>query len=183
MMPPAVVCSPSASLFLSRSAQKEDMTLVCERFTTSKLEKFEDLEDIATYGFRGEALASISHVARVSITSMTAGSACAFKYSELRASFCLIYFVIFCLCWARASYIDGKPVPSRPGESADPKPCAGLRGTIITVEDLFYNVPSRRNSLKNPTEEHQRLLDVVSRYAVHCGGRGVSFTCKKVRVG
>ncbi|XP_074658885.1 DNA mismatch repair protein Mlh1-like [Tubulanus polymorphus] len=128
--------------------KKDDMAIVCERFTTSKLQTFDDLSSIATYGFRGEALASISHVAHVTITTRTADSKCAFK----------------------GMYQDGKPKGSI-------KPCAGNVGTQITVEDLFYNVNTRRKALKSPSEEHGRIGDVVGRYAIH--NPSVGFTFKK----
>ncbi|KAF9934399.1 DNA mismatch repair protein [Linnemannia zychae] len=134
----------------------EDLTIVCERFTTSKLRTFDDLSTMTTYGFRGEALASISHIAHVTITTKTKNSNCAYK----------------------ASYSDGVIMPAKPGGIAEPKPCAGNNGTQISAEDLFYNVPTRRKALKNATEEYNRILDVVNRYAIH--NEGVSFTCRKI---
>ena len=90
---------------------KDDMAILCERFTTSKLRAFEDLQSIDTYGFRGEALASISHIAHLSVTTRTKESSCAWK----------------------AQFSDGKLVPPKPGQSAEPKAIAGRPGTQITV--------------------------------------------------
>jgi DNA mismatch repair protein MLH1 len=108
-------------------------------------------------GFRGEALASITHVAHVTITSRTADSQCAY----------------------RAKYLDGKLAAVKAGDKVDPKPCAGTVGTTIVVEDLFYNMQTRRQAFKNATEQYQRVLDVVTKYSVHFGEQKVSFTCKK----
>lgn len=106
-----VGCNPLNSSLILMSFQKEDMPILCERFTTSKLKAFEDLTSIGTYGFRGEALASISHIAHLSVTTRTKESSCA---------------------W-RAQYADGKLVSSKPGQSAEPKPIAGRPGTQISV--------------------------------------------------
>ena len=53
----------------------------------------------------------------------------------------------------------------------------GNKGTTIAVEDLFYNVSTRRNVLSSPSEEFHKIYDVVSRYAIH--NAGVAFSLKK----
>ena len=112
------------------------------------------MQEISTYGFRGEALASISHVAHLTIVTKTGDSVCAF----------------------RAEYTDGK-LKVLPGNAPNPKPCAGNKGTIIIVEDLFYNMETRRRALKSASEEHSRIVDVVGRYAIH--NSKVGFSVKK----
>ncbi|KAG8832709.1 DNA mismatch repair protein [Serendipita sp. 399] len=135
---------------------KADLPILCERFTTSKIKKFQDLSALTTYGFRGEALASISHVAHLSVITKTPSDSCA---------------------W-RACYNDGVLSPPKPGQTAEPKPCAGNDGTQLTVEDLFYNVPTRLAALRSSADEYKRILDVVTQYAVH--NPKVSLQCKKV---
>lgn len=100
-------------------------------------------------------MASISHIAHLRVTTKTAGSSCAWQ----------------------AHYQDGKLVPAKPGQSPDPKPCAGRAGTQITVEDLFYNIPNRRRAFRSPSEEYTKILDIITRYAVH--SEHVAFSVKK----
>ncbi|KAF7289882.1 DNA-mis-repair domain-containing protein [Mycena indigotica] len=135
--------------------RKADLPILAERFTTSKISTFSDLSKIATYGFRGEALASMSHVARLSVITKTKSETCAWK----------------------AHYLDGVLVEGKTGQTAEPKPCAGNDGTTIIIEDLFYNTPTRLAALRSASEEHARILDVITKYAVH--NPTVSFVCKK----
>uniref|UniRef100_A0A914VLB9 DNA mismatch repair protein S5 domain-containing protein n=1 Tax=Plectus sambesii TaxID=2011161 RepID=A0A914VLB9_9BILA len=131
---------------------RADMDIVCERHTTSKLRELEDLQTIASFGFRGEALASVSHVAHVSLTSRTADAPCAYT----------------------CEYADGKP-------KAPTRLCAGNAGTTVTVEDLFFNQPTRTTALKSATDELNKIADVVTRYAVH--NPAVSFTLRRFGAG
>lgn len=70
----------------------------------------------------------------------------------------------------RASYEDGRL-------KGDIKCCAGNQGTQITVEDMFFNMPQRKQLFKSASEEFSRILDVVSKYAIH--NANVSFTLTK----
>ncbi|KAG6854406.1 hypothetical protein C0991_006948 [Blastosporella zonata] len=135
--------------------RKTDLPILAERFTTSKLSSFSDLSQIRTYGFRGEALASISHVSHLSVVTKTKSDPCAWK----------------------TCYADGVLSPPKLGQSVDPKPCAGNDGTTITIEDLFYNTPTRLSALRSSSEEYARILDVLTKYAIH--NPKVSFVCKK----
>jgi DNA mismatch repair protein MLH1 len=98
--------------------QKADLPVLCQRHTTSKIKEFKDLTSIGTYGFRGEALASISHIAHLTVTTKTRESSCAWK----------------------AYYTNENLTPLKPGQPADPKPCAGKQGTQITVSECKENI-------------------------------------------
>ncbi|GJP55119.1 hypothetical protein CLOM_g14106 [Closterium sp. NIES-68] len=126
----------------------EDLPILCERHTTSKLREFEDLESIATLGFRGEALASLTYVSHLTVTTMTAGQTHGF----------------------RAQYRDGEM-------QGEPTPCAAVKGTQVLVEDLFFNVAARRKAFRSYSEEYARILDIISRFAIH--NHDVCFSCKK----
>ena len=135
--------------------QKADLPILCHRHTTSKLKEFSDLSSIATYGFRGEALASITHISQLSVTTRTAQSDCAYK----------------------AVYIDSELAPMQQAGGVNPRPIAGRIGTVIAVENMFYNMPTRRRAFDKPNEEYARILDVVNKYAIHHAG--VAFSCKR----
>ncbi|GAA5836737.1 hypothetical protein JCM9279_007643 [Rhodotorula babjevae] len=137
--------------------RKDDLPILCERFTTSKIKAFEDLSSLGTYGFRGEALASISHVAHLIVTTKTRDETCAWK----------------------AAYADGDMVPVKSGsKDSAPVPCAGNDGT---VEDLFYNTPQRLKALRSAADEYARILQVVIAYSIH--NAGVALSCKKASAG
>uniref|UniRef100_A0A2P2LUN8 Uncharacterized protein MANES_02G199100 n=2 Tax=Rhizophora mucronata TaxID=61149 RepID=A0A2P2LUN8_RHIMU len=126
----------------------EDLPILCERHTTSKLSTYEDLQSIKTMGFRGEALASMTYVAHVTITTITQGQ----------------------LHGYRVSYRDGVM-------EHQPKACAAVKGTQIMIENLFYNMIARRKTLQNSPDDYSKIVDLLSRFAVHHSN--VSFSCRK----
>ncbi|KAA1134838.1 DNA mismatch repair protein [Puccinia graminis f. sp. tritici] len=101
--------------------RKADLGILCERFTTSKIRKFDDLSSLCTYGFRGEALASISHIAHLTIATKTRSEGVGWK----------------------AQYSDGKLAPLKAGGPSDPQPCAGNDGTMITVGTSSSHISRR----------------------------------------
>ncbi|MBA3571398.1 MAG: DNA mismatch repair endonuclease MutL [Pyrinomonadaceae bacterium] len=115
---------------------RDDALLAFERHATSKISTAEDLNSIATLGFRGEALASIASVARVELISKTEDAAAATRV-----------------------VIEG-------GRMRDVKDAAHSRGTTISVRDLFFNVPARRKFLRSEATETFHLTNLVTHYAL-----------------
>ncbi len=148
----------------------EDLKLAATRFATSKLVHYEDLKSIQTFGFRGEALASCSMVGRLSIISRRKRKKSSSSNNNNRNS-----KMKTTTCAYKMSYVDGKP-------KGKAMPSAGKEGTQVKVEDLFYNLPSRKRAFegsKKENEEYYKILNVVQRYAVHCSKDGIGFVCRK----
>jgi DNA mismatch repair protein MutL len=114
---------------------RDDLTLAVERHATSKLPD-DDLMQIATMGFRGEALPSIGSVARLSITTRHASEPHAWTLS-----------------------VEG-------GDKSDVKPAALGEGTRVEVRDLFYATPARLKFLKTDRSEAEAIREVVRRLAM-----------------
>ncbi len=108
-----------------------DARLAVERHATSKIARIEDLTEIGTFGFRGEALPSIASVARFSLRTRTRAQS------------------------------EGVEVRVEGGGAVDVRPAGTAPGTTIEVSDLFFNVPARRKFLKSVQTESAHVGEVV----------------------
>jgi DNA mismatch repair protein MutL len=113
----------------------EDCPICLLRHSTSKISTKTDIDEISTYGFRGEALASVAAVADVRITTQSVDDE------------------------------HGSTVIARFGEEPSVKKAARPRGTTIEVTDLFKNIPARRKHLSEPRVESQRIQEVIMKQA------------------
>ncbi|SEB12983.1 DNA mismatch repair endonuclease MutL [Marinobacterium iners] len=124
---------------------KADLPLALSRHATSKIGMLEDLEAVGSLGFRGEALASISSVSRLTLTS---------RPPEQESA------------WAVSA--QGREM------LAEIIPAAHPVGTTVEVRDLFFNTPARRKFLKTEKTEFRHLEEVVKRLALSCYRVGFS---------
>jgi DNA mismatch repair protein MutL len=115
---------------------KDEIRLAVQRHATSKLETAEDLFHIKTLGFRGEALASIGSVSRLSIVSRSENDS------------------------------SGVRLMMEGGQIKTVEETGAPVGTVVRVEDLFFNVPARLKFLKRDLTERQQIDALVTRYAV-----------------
>ncbi len=114
----------------------EEMKIAIMPHTTSKISSIDDLYSLSSFGFRGEALASIARVSKIKMISRT------FE-NEL-----------------------GTQLEMFGGEIVDEKKVNAKVGTIIEVEDLFYNIPARRKFLKSESVEGRYVTEIVEKFAL-----------------
>lgn len=115
---------------------REDVELAPRNFSTSKISDVDDLERIDTYGFRGEALASISAVSRFELISSDGTKGEGWRIR-----------------------IEGK-------EPVERGPAPHARGTTVRVQDLFFNTPARKRFLKSSITERKRILETILGFAL-----------------
>lgn len=116
--------------------EREDMALVFERHATSKISKLDDIYRVASFGFRGEAMASIASIARVEMLTR------------------------------RPDDLAGTKAVAKAGAISEISPAGLPPGTQITVTELFANVPARRKFLKTEATEQSACLDAITRLAL-----------------
>ncbi len=116
---------------------KDELTMALARHATSKITSLDDLEAIMSLGFRGEALASISSVSRLTLTSRTAQQNGAWQ-----------------------AYAEGRDM------AVTLKPAAHPGGTTLEVLDLFYNTPARRKFLRTEKTEFAHIDEIIRRIAL-----------------
>lgn len=117
--------------------EEQDLPLALSRHATSKIVSLDDLEAVASLGFRGEALASISSVSRLTLTSRTAAQEAASKVE-----------------------VEGRDMDARISPAAHPV------GTTVEVRDLFFNTPARRKFLRTEKTEFNHVEECVRRQAL-----------------
>ncbi len=120
-----------------KGIDKDDLPLALSRHATSKITALEDLEAVASLGFRGEALASISSVSRLTLTSRSVDDDTAWQVKA-----------------------EGRDMV------AEVSPAAHPQGTTVEMRDLFFNTPARRKFLKTENTEYRHLEEVVKRLAL-----------------
>jgi len=116
---------------------REDLALALSRHATSKIATLQDLERVASMGFRGEALPSISSVSRLTLISRISGEDCAWSV-----------------------HADGSE------QDFDPQPDPHPQGTTVDVRDLFYNTPARRKFLKTDKTEFDHIETLIKKMAL-----------------
>ncbi|USD37096.1 MULTISPECIES: DNA mismatch repair endonuclease MutL [Ferrimonas] len=116
---------------------KQELALALSRHATSKVASLEDLESILSFGFRGEALASISSVSRLTLTSKTQAQSEAWQ-----------------------AYAEGQEMAVKVQPAAHPV------GTTVLVEDLFFNTPARRRFLRADKTEFNHIDEQLRRIAL-----------------
>jgi DNA mismatch repair protein MutL len=121
---------------------ERELEVACARHTTSKIRRVEDLEHLHTLGFRGEALASIAAVSELTILSLAREE----QHGD--------------------EEVAGTYLVVRGGEITRRGKQARLRGTTVTVRELFYNVPARLKFISQARTEGRQILQLVRHYAV-----------------